>query len=371
MASRNDKATQGDVAEPPKNDTVEPPNGDQRSNNHSSDSRLSDAETNSTSDSNALAIDGHKSNPDAIDGHKPNPDAIDGHKSIADHPAIPAGTMAKFPSQFYARKEHVKINRKNHVQFLLCPSFRRDDPELFNVFHERMKHAEKSKGSFRFSIADGPIYSDPVLAKADGVSRVGHLRSKGGNTFNITLPPLGSLPESEIKLGSVMSTLTNGVRNLGFKIDIDGKTETFEWRQTRGREVKLTHRVHEGWKLVRTSRFKPEMGGERKKRVYGFSSDGAEILAILSKKKYVKDKESKEEKTDRAAWKEKKAKEGPRIKHGRYMFTFMGKGLTGTLGQRWETMAVISGHILWLAHRDEPSKALLVAGAVVAIIVVV
>ena len=101
--------------------------------------------------------------------------------------------------------------------------------------------------------------------------------------------------------------------------------EQFEWRQTRGEELKLLSgsKGNEGWKLVRLGRqvAQGESSADGSKRAFGVTSDGLEVVAVCAHKIAVSMK-------------------------GAY-FCFMNSGLDGSMGERWELAAVLSGLILW------------------------
>jgi hypothetical protein len=59
--------------------------------------------------------------------------------------------------------------------------------------------------------------------------------------------------------------------------------ETFEWRPSRGREIReLGGKLSRGWKLVRLGCLDEEAGGSRRERKPGHSSDGMEIVALFA-----------------------------------------------------------------------------------------
>ncbi|KDN68281.1 hypothetical protein CSUB01_10357 [Colletotrichum sublineola] len=110
---------------------------------------------------------------------------------------------------------------------------------------------------------------------------------------------------------------------LAFRVRVgkEGREEEFQWRRSRGTEVKELARYSIGGKLVRMSGPKAGAGGSRKAREQGFSSDGNEVVAVLAPRSNIG------------------------IANG-LRFKFMGTALTGDLGEKWESVAVITG--FWL-----------------------
>ncbi|KAJ5734984.1 uncharacterized protein N7483_000109 [Penicillium malachiteum] len=105
--------------------------------------------------------------------------------------------------------------------------------------------------------------------------------------------------------------------------------EIFEWRSSGGKEVEeIATGYRYGWKLVRVSGPNSGSGGPRKKRDFGFTSDGLDIVAV--------------------------ATHNPsRCMDKALRFSFMRTGLTGELGEGWEIMAVVSALQLWYWRAQE------------------
>ncbi|KAF7552278.1 hypothetical protein G7Z17_g4438 [Cylindrodendrum hubeiense] len=101
----------------------------------------------------------------------------------------------------------------------------------------------------------------------------------------------------------------------------DTRRETFEWRSSRGNEVKALDNWAWGWKLVRLGADEGP-GGTRTERDAGETSDGKKIVAVWSE-------ESK--------WTLSKCGK----------FHFIGAGATGELGEEWAFMAVMTSLRLW------------------------
>ncbi|CAI7594331.1 unnamed protein product [Penicillium glandicola] len=151
---------------------------------------------------------------------------------------------------------------------------------------------------------DGPTNKHPVMATAHGSQHENDIVEQvvpGGSlkhlspsyTFEICVGPKGTTPER------------------------------FEWRKSQGNEIKeLAAGLSYGWKLVRLAGPVNSVGGSRKERDRGYTSDGLEIVALIA---------------HNASWSMTKG----------FRFAFMGTGLTGTMGENWEIVVVISALQMW------------------------
>lgn len=99
----------------------------------------------------------------------------------------------------------------------------------------------------------------------------------------------------------------------------NGQPERFEWRKTRGEEVKKLKADSTGWKLVWTGTPATSTGDLRGGRGEGVTSDGFEVVAV-------------------AAWNALQVKSLRKT----MKFLFVGKGATGVFGETWEAIAVLS-----------------------------
>ncbi|KAI2605181.1 uncharacterized protein GGS25DRAFT_419057 [Hypoxylon fragiforme] len=103
----------------------------------------------------------------------------------------------------------------------------------------------------------------------------------------------------------------------------DLRTEDFEWRQSRGEEVRgLNKHAGYGWKLVRLSGNNAEQGGggggsDRTKRAVGWTSDGQEVVAAWSHNN---------------SWSANKV----------FKLQFLESGATGVLGDRFAVVALMT-----------------------------
>ncbi|KAJ1710264.1 hypothetical protein NYO67_7560 [Aspergillus flavus] len=159
-------------------------------------------------------------------------------------------------------------------------------------------------------LRDGPTDKDPPLASLQSDP---YLRAK---PVSVTFASQGELQESsivepleDVKLGRRMSP-------------------TFSITELAGHTS--------GWKLVRLSEAVGEAGGSRSHRAMGCSSDGKEIVAVI---------------THNASWSLSKG----------FRIAFVGSGLTGVLGERWEIMTLMTAVHLWLIEFQIATKAIPIA----------
>ncbi|KAJ5824751.1 hypothetical protein N7447_007091 [Penicillium robsamsonii] len=174
-----------------------------------------------------------------------------------------------------------------------------------------------------FVLHDGPTNKHPVMATARG-DKWGRSRP-----IAITLPPR---PGSQHKHDIVEQVVPGGSLkhispSYAFEICVGPKgttPEKFEWRKSQGNEIKELAGLSYGWKLVRlTPPVNRSVGGSRKERDHGHTSDGLEVVAIIA---------------HNASWSMTKG----------FRFAFLGSGLTGTMGENWEIVVVTSAVQMWL-----------------------
>lgn len=183
-------------------------------------------------------------------------------------------------------------------------------------------------------LRDGPTDKDPPLASLQSDP---YLRAK---PVSLTFASQGELQESsivepleDVKLGRRMSpTFSITVGGSGK----DASYEQFEWSSSHGKEIKELAGHTSGWKLVRLSEAVGEAGGSRSHRAMGCSSDGKEIVAGIA---------------HNASWSLSKG----------FRIAFVGSGLTGVLGERWEIMTLMTAVHLWLIEFQIATKAIPIA----------
>lgn len=167
---------------------------------------------------------------------------------------------------------------------------------------------------------DGPTNQHSVMATARG-DRWGRNRP-----IAITLPPRpGCAHEGDIVESLVPGSLKNISPTYTFETSVGPKgttRERFEWRKSHGNEIKELAGHSYGWKLVRLAGPVNSLGGSRKERDHGYTSDGLEVVALIA---------------HNASWSMTKG----------FRFAFIGSGLTGTMGQNWEILVVTSALQMW------------------------
>lgn len=189
-----------------------------------------------------------------------------------------------------------------------------------------------SRSKPELTIFDGPDSGTcPMLAAITRVSMF------GGKKYDISLPPLPGSGSSEHTKELLTTSSAWSAHVFQFSIEVQGvdsqlKREDFEWRSTRGEEVRgLGSKWTRGWKLVRMSSeaFRGP-GGERHERDEGTTSDGKEIVAVWA---------------HNSSWSMTKA----------FKFRFQGSALAGVLGERFDIMALATAVHMW--HQELAANA--------------
>ncbi|GKT40394.1 uncharacterized protein ColSpa_00575 [Colletotrichum spaethianum] len=177
---------------------------------------------------------------------------------------------------------------------------------------------------------DGPSDKHPVLATI-GKSWTA-MASVPAKVSILPRPDSGETRPYETEISGIPFKVDQSSASI-FSVTVGGKAtgtepreEKFQWRNSRGSEVKeLGKTFSYGWKLVRLSTpAAPAAGGSRSERDVGFTSDGHEVVAILATNMTSLTKGLK--------------------------FSFMGRGLKGAFGERWEVVALLTGLWVWYTH---------------------
>ncbi|KAI8632890.1 hypothetical protein F5Y19DRAFT_419352 [Xylariaceae sp. FL1651] len=184
---------------------------------------------------------------------------------------------------------------------------------------------------------DGPSENDPILATVD------HAGFWKASRSILTIPSRdGVTHDSESQRIEMHRHWSLKHETFTFEADIGIGKEThreqFEWRTSHGDEVKELHALKFGWKLVRLSNQPLGGGGQRATRVLGSTSDGNEVVAV---------------------W----AINGSMSLTKAFKFQFMGSALTGMMGDRWATAALISALRIWLLEMQGSASAGSAAGS--------
>lgn len=186
----------------------------------------------------------------------------------------------------------------------------------------------------------GPDVEDAALAKADPAGRV-------RQDFAVGLPALG--PGGEQRTEVLRYVVGWRHETYWFAMEVGrGQVERFEWRRSRGGEVKgVEGGSGWGWKLVRmgagdaggveeAAEGRHGHGGDEDGN--GLTSDGKEVVAV---------------------W----ANPGTLSFSKLGQFEFRGSGATGELGTLWSIMAVMSCMCIWQKSMQSAITAGVVAGA--------
>lgn len=122
-------------------------------------------------------------------------------------------------------------------------------------------------------------------------------------------------------------TITRSSAPLSMPVGPNGETEEFEWRSSRGDDIKeLAQGSSWGYKLVRLQGPNTKPGGSSTAaQSSGFTSDGKEAVALIALN---------------ATWSWTKA----------IRFAFMGSGLSGTMGEAWEIATLTSALQLYYVY---------------------
>lgn len=247
----------------------------------------------------------------------------------------------------------------------------RQFPAAFNLYHQKSKSGRSLvytlgehdsdpiytltihsgvSGNPSLVLHNGPDPAAPALASADKEPGEETFANKiTGKASIITLPALPNFgrPTTEEPLethvtisgagyafslevqrgalgaitGSDDTTANNGKKEADSASD-QWTRERFEWRHSRGSEVKALDKLNSGWKLVRIHSEADGVGGNRRARDQGASSDGKELVAVFA---------------EVSGWSTSKV----------VKFKFLGSGATGEMGTRWSVMAVMTALRIW------------------------
>ncbi|KAK9771986.1 hypothetical protein SCAR479_11305 [Seiridium cardinale] len=258
-----------------------------------------------------------------------------GHDTIVDNIAPPpAYSEAGAPTTSQSQEESVtrsdiKPTSQINQQF----------PPHFNAYYQwkftKTFHLGQSKDQPLYAVRthtgwsgtpgivlhNGPSDKDPPLAAAGD-------ENSWSKHSTIILPPL---PGSDAKSSTEFMRTNVSWKTVSYPFTIEvghgpnARRENFEWRQSRGGEIKELDKHSRGWKLVRLRANAEGSGGERSARSHGATSDGKEIVAVW---------------TWHSGWSMTKS----------FKFQFLGSALTGEMGERWSVMAVITALRMWYLH---------------------
>jgi hypothetical protein len=209
----------------------------------------------------------------------------------------------------------------------------------------------QSQTSFKVSLPRG-YYGNIILDYASKItSPLARATPEGRRGYDIFLP--GSSEAESLRRQSRKNRWV-----FALPVGFDGEVEMFEWRRSRGNEVKQLGASRRGWKLVRL--------GSSNREQYRSDEDDESLPSYSSE-------DGKGERADSAVasgaigddevvavW----ARTGCLTSlHDVGEFAFVGSGAGGELGQRFAVMAVMTALCIWQkAVRDEAT-----AGAVTSV----
>jgi hypothetical protein len=189
-----------------------------------------------------------------------------------------------------------------------------DQPQYAVTFHNSLTHS----GNPYLLLHSSSDPNSPPLAIAEKAGRL-------GQRAEITLPAISGSGSEGVVSEEMSAHISFTSVSYAFVVDSgSGRREKFEWRSSKGGEVKALaadkHAV--GRKLVRLTAEADGVGGTRAVRDQGATSDGREIVAVW---------------VDNPKWSGNKAG----------TFQFLGSGTTGELGESFGVMAVATAVRIW------------------------
>jgi len=231
----------------------------------------------------------------APDGQSPPPYSphssadFSGPSSLSSAP----GAALKLPQSFW-----LDYRRHSSTSFIGAEKGGRDFavtvPSRMNCFAHRA-----------ITLRDGSAKDSPALVSVK--SQKGSL----GRRSVISLPSTGEKDPGQ----DIVGAFGPGGSSKGFDVTLEnGTVEHFEWRKSKGDEVKNLASGSQGWKLVRMNSPYTLAGGQAEFPP-GYTSDGREIVAVAAYPKMFRN--------------------SPR-------FEFLGSGARGEMGVRFELVAAIS-----------------------------
>ncbi|KAL0934672.1 uncharacterized protein CTRU02_211471 [Colletotrichum truncatum] len=185
--------------------------------------------------------------------------------------------------------------------------------KLFRLCTQRIPHESIEV----LHIHNGTDSGSPILASAES-----QFCATTKEHVVITLFAVLGLQETEkeILMHRLKRSLGMYRATMEFIVEINGHLEKFQWRHSSGKEVQDISKYSSGWKLVRMEESNVIEGGGNASRQKGLASDGKEVVAVIAHTLSAKKE---------------------------FTFAFMGSGLTGAMGELWETTALLSGIWQW------------------------
>lgn len=222
--------------------------------------------------------------------------------------------------------------------------------------------ANHAQTSFKVSLPNG-FYGSLILDDASkSTAPLARASPEGRRGYDVLLP--GSIVAEGLRRQSRKNKWTFAI-----PVGVDGEVETFEWRRSRGSEIKQLGASWRGWKLVRMG-----ASGREQHDATEYHEKDDESLPRYSSE------DEKHGRTDSvhaieesgegeivAVW----AKSGCWTSlHDVGEFAFHGSGASGELGQRFAVMAVMTALCIWQkAMRDQATAGAASAASVSMVVV--
>ncbi|TDZ38994.1 hypothetical protein CTRI78_v010695 [Colletotrichum trifolii] len=200
--------------------------------------------------------------------------------------------------------------------------------QVFTILSRKPRGWENMVCRFHAELHDGDS-DNALLATAMGKHGIGQIRLQGAPE-SAGSPSEGGGPKPKQNFGYRDTSWFRCFELQGPRGEV-ALTHRFEWRRTQGRETDLKHNCKKGFKLVWTTG-PAWRGGNRQTRPLGVTSDGKEVVAVITA--------------------QKDCFRGL----GRFSFDLIGTDLTDKLGQSWRTMAVMSGFLTLTVSRYRDRK---------------
>nr|KMM64761.1 hypothetical protein CPAG_01113 [Coccidioides posadasii RMSCC 3488] len=238
------------------------------------------------------------------------------------YPYLPAGTGGgpNLPPPSYTQLDQNPFRDPFYKRLeTIEPPDRQISTENERV-HAVTVHSATSTCGPSVDLYDGPTNTHPVLATATAD------KSSKNKLVNITVPRWPGYQEGIAELESITTSPPSKHVALAFSLPVgvgkEMRLENFEWRMSTGNEIKEQDGQSYGWKLVRMSNTMEDCAVKRSRREFGVTSDGKEVVAVLA---YY------------CGWSMTKG----------FKFAFLGGGLTGTMGEKWEIVTLVSALHVW------------------------
>jgi hypothetical protein len=244
----------------------------------------------------------------------PYEEATTDEEAAADRP--PAARVGQMPVAFNL---YYKMSMRLQLMHL---GEHKSDPQYAVTFHTGFS------GKPNIILHASPDPNAAALATSD---------DKGISDSKVTLPADGQFLELTVPFKSHREGVHYTFTFEAEVGDLKPQIETFEWRSSRGEEVRVARKHGSGWKLVRIARDVGTDVVECSDRASGATRDGKEVVAVYSSNMRTFTKVC--------------------------AFQFMGSGATGELGPRFPLLAVMTALRIIKINLDAANQGAAVAAA--------